>query len=99
MQAEGDDVAHVPEKHNDGRRKKTNAQGKEDLDEDDEWGKKYVITEMDAVIKHHEDKKNRRYQEIKKAGHYRCQRKYFAGKVYLGNEVAVVNKAWYGKGQ
>ena len=36
---------------------KTNAQGKEDLDEDDEWGKKYVITEMDAVIKHHEDKR------------------------------------------
>ena len=99
MQAKGDNVAHVPEKHNDGRCKKTDSQGKEDLDEDNERGKKYVTTEMDTVINHHEDKKNRRYQEVKKTGHYGCQRKNFTGEIYLGNEITVVNKARDGKGQ
>ena len=51
------------------------------------------------VVKHHENKKNARNQEVKKTGHDRSNGKYFPGKVYLGDEITIVDKTWNCKGQ
>ena len=51
------------------------------------------------VVKHHENKKNTRNQKIKKTGQDRCDGKYFPGKVYLGDEITIVDKTGNCKGQ
>ncbi len=69
------------------------------MDTNNERNKNNIPTDLNMVVKHHENKKNARNQEIKKTGHDRSNGKYFPRKVYFGNEITVVDKTWNCKGQ